>query len=108
MGTPHKQARRLTPPGRKRTVSGRKLIKGQIKKGKSRGSLRFLEPSNPISIQRPRHTLLPFSSILRIRTARTHLKPVNPAVNIATTVLLFMPLDVGEAGFKIWARKLGF
>ena len=26
MGTPHKQAQRLTPPGRKRTLSGRKLI----------------------------------------------------------------------------------
>jgi hypothetical protein len=26
MGTPHKEARRLTLPGRKRTISGRKLI----------------------------------------------------------------------------------
>jgi len=26
IGTPHKQVRRLTPPGRKRTVSGRNLI----------------------------------------------------------------------------------
>jgi len=28
MGTPHKKARRLTPPGRKRTLSGRKLTPG--------------------------------------------------------------------------------
>jgi len=39
IGTPHKQVRRLTPPGRKRTVSGRKLYSptdspGSLKSGK--------------------------------------------------------------------------
>jgi hypothetical protein len=39
--------------------------------------------------------------VLRIHAALTHLKPVNPAVNIATTVLLFMPVDVGESAVEV-------
>src|SRR6056297_2977469 len=37
IGTPHKQARRLTPPWRKRTVSGRKLVAAEHFLQKVRG-----------------------------------------------------------------------
>lgn len=39
--------------------------------------------------------------ILRIRAALTHLKPVNPTANIFSTVLLGMPVDVGEAAVEV-------
>ncbi|MBA4394909.1 MAG: hypothetical protein C0407_15260, partial [Desulfobacca sp.] len=38
--------------------------------------------------------------VLRIRAALTHLKPVSPAANIITTVVLMMPVDVGEAAVE--------
>lgn len=39
--------------------------------------------------------------VLRIRTALTHLKPVNPTANILSTAFLGMPVDVGEAAVEV-------
>ncbi len=36
-----------------------------------------------------------------IRPALTHLKPVIPAVNVATTLLIGVPIDVGEAAVEV-------
>lgn len=36
-----------------------------------------------------------------IRPALTHLKPVTPAVNVATTLLIGIPIDVGEAAVEV-------
>ena len=38
--------------------------------------------------------------VLVIRPALTHLKPVTPALNIAATALLGVPVDVGEAAVE--------
>ena len=38
----------------------------------------------------------PAGDVLRIRSAITHLKPVNPALNIASAAIIFLPIDVGE------------
>jgi len=38
--------------------------------------------------------------VLIVRPALTHLKPVVPAVNIASTALLGVPVDVGEAAVE--------
>jgi hypothetical protein len=39
--------------------------------------------------------------VLRLRTALTHLKPVSPAANIISAVVLMMPVDVGEAAVEV-------
>lgn len=39
--------------------------------------------------------------VLRIRAALTHLKPVSPAANIIATLVLMMPVDVGEAAVEV-------
>ncbi|MCX8111513.1 MAG: DUF3313 domain-containing protein [Syntrophorhabdaceae bacterium] len=38
----------------------------------------------------------PAEDVLRIKSAITHLKPVNPGINIAATVILCFPIDAGE------------
>jgi len=40
------------------------------------------------------------ANVLTIRPALTHLKPVVPAVNVASTILLGVPVDVGEAAVE--------
>ncbi|MBI4799891.1 MAG: DUF3313 domain-containing protein [Desulfarculus sp.] len=42
----------------------------------------------------------PGPDVLLVRAALTHLKPVNPALNIATTAAVFMPVDVGQAAVE--------
>ncbi|MBI5521395.1 MAG: DUF3313 domain-containing protein [Desulfarculus sp.] len=42
----------------------------------------------------------PGPDVLVVRAALTHLKPVNPALNIATTAVVFMPVDVGQAAVE--------
>lgn len=40
------------------------------------------------------------ANVLIIRPALTHLKPVSPALNVASAVLLGVPVDVGEAAVE--------
>jgi len=42
----------------------------------------------------------PAANVLIIRPALTHLKPVSPALNVASAVLLGVPVDVGEAAVE--------
>jgi len=43
----------------------------------------------------------PRADVLRIRAALTHLKPVEPAGNVVSTVFIGVPLDVGEASIEV-------
>lgn len=43
----------------------------------------------------------PGPDVLLVRAALTHLKPVNPVLNIATTAAVFMPVDVGQAAVEV-------
>ncbi len=42
----------------------------------------------------------PGPGVLRLRAALVHLKPVRPAVNVVSSALLMVPLDVGEAAVE--------
>ncbi|MBP8980820.1 MAG: DUF3313 domain-containing protein [Syntrophobacterales bacterium] len=42
----------------------------------------------------------PAADVMTIRPALTHLKPVSPALNVASAVLLGVPVDVGEAAVE--------
>ncbi|MCB2191242.1 MAG: DUF3313 domain-containing protein [Deltaproteobacteria bacterium] len=42
----------------------------------------------------------PAPGVLRLRAALVHLKPVQPAVNVVSSALLMVPLDVGEAAVE--------
>lgn len=46
----------------------------------------------------------PAPGVLRLRAALVHLKPVRPAVNVVSSALLMVPLDVGEAGVEAQFR----
>jgi hypothetical protein len=63
------------------------------------GSLR----KSVVEAMRPRYPVVERTGpdVLRIRAALTHLKPVSPATNVITTVVLMMPVDVGEAAVEV-------
>lgn len=42
----------------------------------------------------------PAPGVLRLRAALVHLKPVRPAVNVISSAVLMVPLDVGEAAVE--------
>lgn len=42
----------------------------------------------------------PAPGVLRLRAALVHLKPVRPAVNVVSSAVLMVPLDVGEAAVE--------
>lgn len=42
----------------------------------------------------------PAPGVLRVRAALVHLKPVRPAVNVVSSAVLMIPLDVGEAAVE--------
>ncbi|MBU1275320.1 MAG: DUF3313 domain-containing protein [Proteobacteria bacterium] len=42
----------------------------------------------------------PAPGVLRLRAALVHLKPVRPAVNVVSSALLMVPVDVGEAAVE--------
>ncbi|MCF8032119.1 MAG: DUF3313 domain-containing protein [Desulfarculaceae bacterium] len=39
--------------------------------------------------------------VLRLKAALVHLKPVQPAVNVVSSALLMVPVDVGEAAVEV-------
>jgi hypothetical protein len=43
----------------------------------------------------------PAPGVLRLKAALVHLKPVRPAVNVVSSVLLMVPVDVGEAAVEV-------
>lgn len=43
----------------------------------------------------------PGSDVLRIRTAIIDITPSNPALNLVTTIAVFMPLDTGGAAIAV-------
>ena len=43
----------------------------------------------------------PGPDVLRLSAALTHLKPVNPAVNIMSGTVMLMPVDFGEAAIEV-------
>lgn len=42
----------------------------------------------------------PGPGVLRLRAALVHVKPVNPAMNVMSTAIMMMPMDVGEAAVE--------
>lgn len=56
-----------------------------------------------VKVLSPRYPVVdrPGPDVLRVRAALTHVVPVNPVANIASVVMMGMPVDLAEAGIEV-------